>query len=398
MRIKMPRGCLVAILVTSAITFVTVSIVVIWLQSSLPVEFMPPYIAQPIQLTQENVELSSKIVGNAREVGTLPAPKDASGVTAIIQAVKDGQILAVYGSGIFRRWDLETFKYVAEYDFMSASPDGVNFSADGTMVITPGRVDSPKALNGYTVWNTQTGEILECWGAHCPRGEPNGVDFTNLGLTLDPAGRWIVEYGGSTIGADSLDANTASIIDLYDYGFKIDRNVRRLVFDPSGKYLAYALKEGEIKVYETDDFLGPTSYTPSNSSNNPTNAFVGSRTYGNYSAEADIDTVDLAIDYTRTWLAWLNDTNLVVWNLRRPVFSRQIQVPIENGNVIAFNHGGSLLGVGTSSGILVYDLKNKKQVAAFEVGGVTALNFTRDDRLLIWGDAQGNIHLWGVPQ
>jgi len=63
---------------------------------------------------------------------------------------------------------------------------------------------------------------------------------------------------------------------------------------------------------------------------------------------------------------------------------------------MCFDRTGQILAVATKNGIMVFNLAEKKLIEEYQVGEVTALYFTRDNRLLIWGDAQGAIHFWGV--
>jgi WD40 repeat protein len=104
------------------------------------------------------------------------------------------------------------------------------------------------------------------------------------------------------------------------------------------------------------------------------------------------------MDPTRRWLAALTDQEMAVWDMQRLLFARQLSLSVSDGTDIAFDQEGKLLALGTKRGITIYDVEQAKQVAEFNVGEVTAIYFTRDNRLLVWGDSEGNLHLWGVPQ
>jgi len=385
---------IVFVMAALAVIICIAGISLVWYRALLKIEPLSPEIARPIQHTQEYAELSPETVVDMAEVAILPSPEDSQGVVAVTQADTDGQLLAVYGNGKSHRWDLGNLKSVAEFDFLSASPKGVNFSTDGTMVITPGRVVPPNLLNGYTVWDTRSGDILKCWGPHCEDGDPDDADYFDLGILLDPSGNWIVEYGGSAIEAEAINTNVVVIKELYDHGFNRDKRVSWITIDPSGQYLAYAVEEGQIKVYTTQGFLDPISLDQSSPPGK--NIFVGSRTYGKYDAKAEIQTKNLAIDFTRTWLAWLNGENLLVWDMRRFTSSPHIEIPIANGSSMAFNQSGDLLAVGMDSGILIFDLEKGEKISQIEFSKVSSLYFTRDNRLLVYGDRSGTIHLWGV--
>ena len=90
-------------------------------------------------------------------------------------------LLAVYENGGFRSWNISNGKMVNQYDFISADKIGVNFSADGSWVITPGSI-TPNGLYGYRIWNTENRKLVDCWGTHCPNGIFQDIDIFNTGI------------------------------------------------------------------------------------------------------------------------------------------------------------------------------------------------------------------------
>lgn len=391
---------LAVIIFSLVIVLIAVGIVRIRLRSSLQINLVQPIISQPTGFTSDYTGLSASTIANANETLVIPPPyDDVGGVIALMQANKD-DILVVYENGLFRRLDLPSLNTLTEFDFKAASSNGVYFSADGRMVLTPGMVVPSSKLVGYSVWNTETGEIVKCWGSHCPNGDKEDDRFSNSGLLMDPNGRWIIEYGGSVIGVDGIKENLSSIIDLYDYGFNRDYHVSKMAFDPSGEYLTYALREGQVRVFKAEYYLSPNIAIATLSTNpeGPVTVFEGRRIYGSYASNAHIDTIDLTIDDTHRWLAWLTDENLSVWDLRKSVFATQLQLPIHAGNVIAFDRIGNLLAIGTKTGILVFDIEEKQKIAEFDVTEATTIYFSKDNRLMIFGDVDGSIHIWGVKE
>ena len=99
---------------------------------------------------------------------------------ALHQSMDDLDLLVVHESGLFHRWDMETQALEAEYDFSAGRRTGVSFNADGSQVVTPGKLVSEDLLYGYSVWDTNTGEMDACWGDHCPDPRPfNELLFRN---------------------------------------------------------------------------------------------------------------------------------------------------------------------------------------------------------------------------
>lgn len=169
--------------------------------------------------------------------------------------------------------------------------------------------------------------------------------------------------------------------------------MQRITVDSSDMYIAYMFDNGVICVKELSHWTGIdiNNWKEIDYPSVPYDVIRYRLSGGNANSK------DLIIASTRTWLSALTDKELAMWDLRRLIFARKLNIPVTDGNVIAFDRAGKLLALGTKRGITTYDTEQGKQIAEFNVGEVTALYFTRDNRLLVWGDAEGNIHLWGVP-
>jgi hypothetical protein len=222
----------------------------------------------------------------------------------------------------------------------------------------------------------------------------------------------------------------------------------QVVIDPSGTYaIEYSLKDWMIAIYYLDGEhpishnLHPTSegvYVPL-----PDISAVAGEYFGDYVAVAfetgqinigtlitgdfsfglEIDDVeaedqkiitrDFRFSLNNEYLIWLTANELIVWcnggnNNQLDFFLRE---PLMGGNVVAVDRAGRWLVVGGETGLKFFDLKAAyaqfeeaervlpvTPIEEFETdSAVTSLYFSRDNRLLIWGDAEGNVHLWGVP-
>ncbi len=84
--------------------------------------------------------------------------------------------------------------------------------------------------------------------------------------------------------------------------------------------------------------------------------------------------------------------------LQNLLFRIGLDISLNGGELLAFDRTGEILVVAAGEKLIFFDLKRNKQVAEYALETeVTSLYFSRDNRLLIWGDADGNVHLWGVP-
>ena len=352
----------------------------------LDIEQMHPGLTQPVQITNSLVQLSPQTVKRIGEIGLLHAPVGANGVVSLTQTNAGKYLLVMYGNGIFRRWGMENQERLEEFDFIDANRNGTNFSIDGSMIVTPGKVLS-EGLNGYNVWNTKTGERLYCWGPQCPGGDPTDSQFVDTGIVLDKQGKWIMTFDDGGMGIKGLKENYSSIVSLDDPDDNVKIHLSRIVEDQSGNYIAYSLEEGTIEIDRSEEFVGTRH-----------GFILKDRKFGKFQAQERIRTIDMAFDDTNTWFVWLNEKELTVWNLQELVSLQQLQIPVVDGESIAFNHMGNLLVVGTKKGFMIFDPARRTEIAVFDVGEVTALYFTQDDRALMWGDTQGQIHIWGENQ
>jgi len=382
------------------ITFWQFNIYCTWLS----IDTLPVSISKPIEQTMGLLELNSDTVVNVTKIGTIANSLDLGDVVEMMQSPGNDDLLVIYASGIFQRWDLNTFQLKSGFDFLAADSRGVSFSADGSRVITPGSVSHTLELNGYTIWDTQSGEIIDCIGHHCPGGWAQ-INSYQTGIGLTPNNKWIIGYLASFLHANGVSLRMAGTWDIDDDPYDTsDITINNIAFDSSGYYLACATEENQVYVFDVDELFNPAgidnediltgSGRPAVTSFPP----IRSRQYGNYDPDAKTITNDLAFDDTRSWLAQLTEDNLVIWDLRKTIFPRWMQIPVKDASVLAFNHAGNLLAVGTDREILFFDLESRSQVVSISVGEVTELYFSRDDRLLVWGDADGTIHLWGVVQ
>lgn len=358
------------------------------------VKKLPPSISASIKLTQPLHPLSPKNISHLIEINRLNAPTGVNGVISLLQPSTEANLLVLYEGGLFRRWDLNTQAMLVEYDFENANRNGGNFSTDGSFVITPGEILSTGEINGNTIWNTQTGERIYCGGLQCPDSQDPDYFYPRGSVLMDPSGDFLIEAGVSLISFYGWDryhpekyppdySNHSLMVDNHE--LDIYSNISRISIDSSGAYFAYALEEGQISIRYFEEAAGITH-----------DGIVISKKLGNYHENAGIVTLDLVFDYTRTWLAALRSDELVVWDLDIFFDRRQLRVPIEDGKVVAFDRTGDIIAVGTGNGIQIYSVVDKEKITEFEVGEVTAIYISPDNRLLIWGDSYGHVHLWGV--
>jgi hypothetical protein len=176
-------------------------------------------------------------------------------------------------------------------------------------------------------------------------------------------------------------------------------NISAVAGEYFGDYAAVAFETGRINIgpLNTGDF------------------FSGMEIVDMETEDQEIVTRDFRFSLNNEYLIWLTDNELIVWRMggirqgtRNDLFLRG---PLAEGNVAAVDRAGKWLVVGGETGLKIFNVKSAyaqyevderilpvAPIKEFETdSAVTSLYFSRDNRLLIWGDAEGNVHLWGVP-
>ncbi len=352
-----------------------------------------PNIASPLAVNLEINLIQPDNVQNIQELINLPKNENSM-VVALSQKQNSNIIQAVQENGVFTKWDmrsksiLETHTVFSKSKIENTTPvskinAGVNFSENGLYLITPSEIFLDE-LRGEIIWNTESLRVLN-----------TNKNNTYQSLLFYPSNDLYFEilqdstYAAFSYGFDSNGAGGG--IFAYKETYKMS-NFSRIAVDPAGDYLAMVDDKGSVLVgdinkfnhSEDEDFFASLTAT----------AIYNQNLFSN----EKIATTDLKFDGTHSWLAWLTDKKLVIWNLRNYTLPLHLNAKLEETNVLCFDRTGNLLFVGTNQGILVYDVKIRKQISEFNVGKVTAIYFTRDNHLLVWGDAYGNVHLWGIPK
>lgn len=343
-----------------------------------------PAVSEADDFTFEYNLISLLNIKHIQEIGTLGLA-DTSYAIIALSSTPDGNLQAIFSNGTYVQWDLGSQKEIVRYDFVAATQTGTNFSADGKRVITPGNIDEAKSPIGYQVWDTQTGQMIECANSSlkCPIDSPYSASD---GLYLGPSGVLVIEYTGGSITGDM--GEESSIVHFNFGNFSDEVNVQKVSVDTSSKYIAYVLDNRVVKVQDLEPFFSFGDSSPISSKHLRSLKFQ--LTYLNSYTKA------LIFAPTNSWLAALTNRELAVWNLDQPFFSRHFSLTIKDGYTTSFDRTGDILALGTAKGITFFDVKTGQKITDFDIGTVTALYFSRDNRILIWGDLQGNIHLWAI--
>ena len=310
---------------------------------------------------------------------------DGSGPVVAMAFASDGsQLLSVHaGDGELRRWSLGEATAVAKWLVGPVDPGLATFDRGANLLAT-----ASTQIPGIRLWDTTTGELtLEL-------GTDFGDDLVTA-LVLSPDGQLI--YEGVPAGYHIWNTRTGYSIrggsntskDL-DTGIVSSMVPLVAASDALGEWVIVGYQDGYIDIY---DF---------NQSSVPGNTDITINwALGNQDALPIPHPRAMAVHPTRRWLAAVVGDNLNVWDTRLyPIpFPRKYHgVGADGPANLAFSPDGSLLAVGTSGGWQIRSVPGFQVLVENDDQPVTAVAWSPDGSLFAWGDAEGTVHVWGVPQ
>ena len=310
---------------------------------------------------------------------------DEGGSVVALAFTPDGsQLLSVHaGGGELRRWSLGEDTGVAKWLVGPVDPGLATFDRGANLLAT-----ASTQIPGIRLWDTTTGELtLEL-------GTDFGDDLVTA-LVLSPDGQLI--YEGVPAGYHIWNTRTGYSIrggsntskDL-DTGIVSSMVPLVAASDALGEWVIVGYQDGYIDIY---DF---------NQSSVPGNTDITINwALGNQDALPIPHPRAMAVHPTRRWLAAVVGDNLNVWDTRLyPIpFPRKYHgVGAVGPANLAFSPDGSLLAVGTSGGWQIRSVPGFQVLVENDDQPVTAVAWSPDGSLFAWGDAEGTVHVWGVPQ
>lgn len=302
-------------------------------------------------------------------------------------------ILALYdGDGYLRTWDASAAKILSEYDLGISSPIGTGFDVSGDIVMGPIRHliqendydEMQDYVGGIGVWSTQTGKLINCVIYPCNKG-PSATEWQRdliVGATLDTKGQWVLANLGTLIHiTDITGAETSYSISETNLD-DTHRRIALFTFDPSDTRYAVAFRDGGILIEE----LGVKSLS----------WFAHKISLGIYEEQSLHEVKALVFSSDGQWLARLQDGILSIWKVSTRSGDLYSEFSISDGKMLAFDRSSELLFVARNDQIDIWNMRKKQLIREIKAPEITSLSVSSDNRLLIWGDKLGEIHIWGV--
>lgn len=216
---------------------------------------------------------------------------------------------------------------------------------------------------------------------------------------LLPTGDYSVAYNydyPSTFFIDALKRNNLIQNDIYLAEDKDKLSpISSMAGDQYGDYLAVAFQNGKVIIgnIEEGDFLDDGLKMDDFFIENSVNV-----------------TQDFFFSYNNQYLVWLTENEVAVWLLEEQKANLILIEEVSGGNVAAVDRSGRWLVIGTENSLIFYDLEERytryKENGELPIvepdriietsNSVRSIFFSLDNTMLIWGDDEGQVHVWGA--
>jgi WD40 repeat protein len=270
-------------------------------------------------------------------------------------------------------WNIATGRLEQVFGAADTQPTyKLALSADGRRLITIGVIQYSISL-----WNVPTGQLLD-QSVVRTGGPANNIAFS-------PDGQMIAEVDGPEggIGVYSIHQKWPFLYRLpHDHvgsGYARDDTIE-MVFSADGTRLASVGWFGKVYLWDmkTGKLIWKWQKNP---------------------ARHGIFGLSLSLD--GRLLAAAGSEAISLWDVQSGDLVRQIVSPENKWVSLAFSPDGQVLAAATRETVQLWEASTGQRVGLVSVGqeggGITKAAFSHDGKLLIAGDTEGAIRLWGVP-
>jgi hypothetical protein len=335
----------------------------------------------PNSFTSVYEPLSSQAVNHLSEVMLINSPSIGDRLLRIGYLAKENLVVGVYKrNGTAIGWAVDTGSMMFMHDFGVVTSKGLMFVASGKKLVGAtennfrlnSRNQNVEYINGLAIWDTISGELIQCISYPC-QGNPNQRDGF-LGNVVAVDGGLNATFTERVINILDLSSNTILLnheINPIDASYQWQ--IGSVAFDSRSYRYAVVFQEGRIYVSKIER---PLSYQ-----------IIAEGKMGNAAVISDTQ-----IDPTGRWLvvAWEDKVSVLSLDNGKVLLEINVTNP-----VLTFDRTGELLFVGSEYKLTIYRLREALQISEYDTSGITSLVISDDNRLVIWGDIYGKIHIWG---
>jgi len=344
----------------------------------------PALVTQPPPLTPSAGRFFASAVRIGRDTAAhlteVAAVEDSAGqgsVLALVVTPDTGDMLVVtHGDGTLRRYDGATGILTSVFPLGIAAAGSGAFDRDGDTVIAarvlediPGRELSLTRVGDIAIWNTMTGNLVQCVDMRCYRGD--AYPPADLGAALSSDGsHWLV-FGEGSYSVRTPNSSVAVILNAPESEFKT--RLGQAAIDSEGRRVAAASVDGRVQIRGGPPYLGlQLSQGP----------------------EGEVSALSFSPD--GAFLARIWNGELAVWQIGflrgRLVLNAEAALAAS----LSWSSDSDLLFVAGGNEIAVWDTANWSKVTTLAAPSVEVLAQSPDDTLLLWGDTEGVVHVLAV--
>jgi WD40 repeat protein len=325
------------------------------------------------------MEMANSLV----EIALLNSPSLSSRLLKVGYISEDNIVVGVYtDGGVIAGWNVGSSTVVFTHELGIVTPKALDFAASGKKLF--GVMDhvfksndlnqNIEYLNGIALWDVRTGILLKCITYPCQNNSGKRDGF--LGHAVDMDGKLDATFFEGLINISDLSNDTIILnheINAIDAPYQWQ--IGSVAFDTHNHRYAVVFQEGRIYVSDIEK---------------PLNYHVIAK-----GVKGDIVNIfDAQIDPTGRWLVVARGDKTSVLNLD----NGKVLLEISTSNPkLAFDRLGEFLFVGSEDNLTIYSLEKASKTSEYAVNGITTIAVSEDNRLVIWGDVQGGIHIWASP-
>ena len=313
---------------------------------------------------------------NVVELAVLAAPEINNSVSGLCYQNQTELLYSVDSEdGTLIRWNVDTSHIDSINDIGIHSVFTIQFIADCNKLLGSNRAKNRAGraniivehIGDVILWDTSSPDELECWGQcdDTPRGE-----LIKIGSAIDDDGNRRIDYYDNAISINGRGINKFWFIRGSEETFP---TIGKIVFSPSSTKYVIAYLEGGIRI---NDIRWVQRNTP------------------NEKFRVDA----LAMDPNEKYIAHIQNHYLTVWKVSLLGKQEIINAPLGEENQVLFDQNGRFLFVSGQDHIQIWDLEEINLIHEVIAKGINVMTISNDNNLLIWGDKDGMIHIWGVSE
>ncbi|ETO28901.1 G-protein beta WD-40 repeats containing protein [Reticulomyxa filosa] len=270
----------------------------------------------------------------------------------------ESSILACYGDGVIRLWDMKSAKVLKTFERHSSDVYRAKFSPDGGIIVS---CSSDKTIR---LWNASSGELMNIFEGHS-----NSV--TDVMFSLD--GRTIFSCSeDKTIRAWDIESGQPKKV-LYGHS----DSVIGLKLSPDGSHILSFSYDRTIRIWDV----------------NTLNVVKNLRGHSGSVGDAQYSPDGL------TLVSCSSDSTIRIWNVKTGKTKMELEGHEDDVNRVQFSPNGlTIISSSSDSTLRLWDLTSGKELHKFEghSDGVNGAHFSPDGHCVISYSDDNTIRLWNI--